>query len=784
MSCAPLVPASRECHPLPLVGLRKIGKVGGRSMPPFTVLFARLSTLSLLSALLVMGLSPGAPGVQAYGSRATGLHAQATNPAISLTGSAGPEGYSVAVSGSGFAPNRAITLLFDGSTVSTSCSTKGDGSFRYCTFTVPAAGPGTHAVTASDYNANSASTGFVLNPGISLTPSRGPVGSGAAVGGSGFAPNSRITVTLDDHHVSTACQANAVGSFSNCAFTVPDASPGAHIVTARDYSGNAPILRFYHSAMASYSVTPGASLDPEAGIVGRPVRGSGGNFQPHRILRVSFDGSRRPTTGDCPTRGSGNLPASHGCTSTRPTEAPGSHNLTVTDRTYSYTTAYTVQPGVSLSFDEGAVGSAVAVSGSGYSSLRSVFLDFGDSRVALTTSAGTACTTGASGSFNCGFHVPDATAGSHNVTAMDDNGFSDATHFNVTPSVDLPSSSGPVGGRTSVTGDGFKAKDTITVTFADQKISTDCTTDRNGNLGSCGFTVPEATVGTYKVAVSDGAHSAWTLYAVTPGGLSLNLTAGVVGSAVMLNGSNYTPNSTLAVRFDGSKVSTSGICTTDAKGNLPATNNCAFTIPATSAGPHAVTVSDGTYSGSATYTVNTALSVTPEAGPVASAAAVSGSAFAPYSPIKVTVGDSHVDTACATDAKGNLSYCAFTVPDMHVGTRTVTVKDGSGYSAAASFTVEPAISLNLPAGAVGSTITLSGSNYKAGGSLSVKFDSEELSTSCKADSSGNVSGCAFTVPAATAGDHTVKVSDGTYTGTASYTVGPSLRLIRSGSRAP
>ena len=74
------------------------------------------------------------------------------------------------------------------------------------------------------------------------------------------------------------CKANAVGSFSNCAFTVPDASPGAHIVTARDYSGNAPILRFYHSAMASYSVTPGASLDPEAGIVGRTVRVSGGNF--------------------------------------------------------------------------------------------------------------------------------------------------------------------------------------------------------------------------------------------------------------------------------------------------------------------------------------------------------------------------------------------------------------------------------------------------------------------------------------------------------------------------
>src|SRR5205085_1255358 len=118
------------------------------------------------------------------------------------------------------------------------------------------------------------------------------------------------------------------------------------------------------------------------------------------------------------------------------------------------------------------------------------------------------------------------------------------------------------------------------------------------------------------------------IFTVTPA-ISLNLIAGAVGSAVTLSGSNYTPNSTLTVTFGGAALRMSGLCTTDASGYLLASNNCAFTVPATTAGPHTVTASDGTYSGSATFTVIRAISLTPRAGVGGSAAAVSGSGFAP-----------------------------------------------------------------------------------------------------------------------------------------------------------
>ncbi|HKC76302.1 MAG TPA: hypothetical protein VKF37_19185, partial [Chloroflexota bacterium] len=87
-------------------------------MPPSNALLTRLFKLSLLCALLAMGLSPGALGVQAYNSQAMGLHAQATNPDISLTPRPANGGYRVAVSGSGFAPQSTVTLAVDGSPVS------------------------------------------------------------------------------------------------------------------------------------------------------------------------------------------------------------------------------------------------------------------------------------------------------------------------------------------------------------------------------------------------------------------------------------------------------------------------------------------------------------------------------------------------------------------------------------------------------------------------------------------------------------------------------------------
>jgi hypothetical protein len=148
---------------------------------------------------------------------------------------------------------RAVT--FDGNSVptSTSCTTDAQGSFA-CAFAVPPAPAGTHTVAASGSTANAAwatlpntaVTSYTVTPAISLTPSAGAVGSGAAVSGNGFAPNRPIAVSVDGSRVATDCVADGTGSFSSCTFTVPPVDAGPHTVTASDGSKN--------SAQATFTV--------------------------------------------------------------------------------------------------------------------------------------------------------------------------------------------------------------------------------------------------------------------------------------------------------------------------------------------------------------------------------------------------------------------------------------------------------------------------------------------------------------------------------------------------
>jgi hypothetical protein len=538
-------------------------------------------------------------------------------------------GSNIAVSGSGFEPNQDIALAFDGSSVATECSTKGDGSFRYCVVTIPAAIAGTHTVTASD-NGNSASAGYTVNPGISLTPSIGTAGSGATVSGNGFGAYAPITLSFDGNTVSSSCTANAVGSFRYCVYTVPAASAGIHTVTASDYSTNVAAVRFYHSASAGYTVTPALSLNPSAGAAGSTVTLSGSSYAPNSDITVTFDGAALTTSGICTTDASGYLLAGNNCTFTVPATTAGIHTVTVSDGTYTGSATFAVNPALSL--------------------------------------------------------IPSAGAGT------------------VIRVISLIPSAGPAGSGAAISGSGFTPSSTIALTF-DGSVTTFCTADATGNISYCAFTVPAVAAGIHTVMASDGtAYAASAIFTVTPAiftltpAISLNRIAGAVGSTVLLSGSTYTPNSTLTVTFNGAARRTSGICTTDASGYLLASNNCAFTVPAVPAGYYTVTVSDGTYSGSATFTVTRSVSLTPRAGLVDSMAAVNGSGFMPYRAIALTFGGSNVPATalggipCTTDASGRFSGCAFRIPAATVGRHTVTAWDGTG-SSSATFTVNTAIPL-------------------------------------------------------------------------------------------
>jgi hypothetical protein len=505
------------------------------------------------------------------------------------------------------------------------------------------------------------------------------VGSREAVGGAGFTPHSPITLTFDGAKVNdpTTCVTNATGGFDSCAFTIPAATSGPHTVTAWDSSGT--------SAAASYSVNSAISLNPTAGAVGSRAAVSGSGFAPHSPIALGFDDDSLPAS--CTTNAKG----SFRCAFTVPEATAGSHTVAASDATFnnSASATYTVNPVISVDSTNGTVGTTAAVSGHGFAPNKPIILTFDGSSVA------TSCVADVTGSFaSCTFTVPVAAAGTHAVTASDSSANSASAIYTITPDISLTPSAGPGDSKAAVSGRGF-APGPITVRFDGSSVATSCTADVTGSFNYCAFTVPAATAGAHTVTASNSSansapagytYSAAASYTVNPA-ISLNPSTGAAGSTVTLSGSNFKPNSTITVTFDGTVLSTSGTCTADAKGTLPASNNCAFTVPAETAGSYTMTASDGTYSGRATYTVIPAIDLTPSAGAVGSKAALSGSGFAPNDTITVSFDGSSVATSCVADANGSFSSCTFTVPTAGAGAHTVKASDSSANSARATYTI-------------------------------------------------------------------------------------------------
>src|ERR1700730_14629087 len=64
---------------------------------------------------------------------------------------------------------------------------------------------------------------------LKLTPVREIIGTHVVVTGKGYPANSKVSLT---HFVTKTCPTNSTGGITNCSFSVPNAPPGAYIITA------------------------------------------------------------------------------------------------------------------------------------------------------------------------------------------------------------------------------------------------------------------------------------------------------------------------------------------------------------------------------------------------------------------------------------------------------------------------------------------------------------------------------------------------------------------------
>lgn len=183
----------------------------------------------------------------------TGILAEATftvEAEMTVSPESAVPGDSITVYGTGFAASDDVTIDFDGSEVKTG-DTNSDGSFQL-SFKVPYKSAGSYDIVAEDDDGNEAEIDFTITSRIQLSKTAGNVGDTFTVSGSGFTPNSGISIVFVSETTTTT--ANANGEFSSTV-TVPSGQSGQQSITVSG-GGTALILVFTVDSMAPQSPQP------------------------------------------------------------------------------------------------------------------------------------------------------------------------------------------------------------------------------------------------------------------------------------------------------------------------------------------------------------------------------------------------------------------------------------------------------------------------------------------------------------------------------------------------
>lgn len=155
-----------------------------------------------------------------------------TKPTVAINPTTGPVGSSATVTGSGWVPNKAVTLNFAGAAMTVVSDANGNIA---AAMSVPAtAVVGANLVTANDGTlGNTATAATLIVPGAALTisPTEGSPGDAVTLTGTGFPGYTAIQVTFANFPISAMVLTSPLGTFS-IATTVPGVAPGAAVVAA------------------------------------------------------------------------------------------------------------------------------------------------------------------------------------------------------------------------------------------------------------------------------------------------------------------------------------------------------------------------------------------------------------------------------------------------------------------------------------------------------------------------------------------------------------------------
>ncbi|HIE17072.1 MAG TPA: hypothetical protein EYP71_02645, partial [Dehalococcoidia bacterium] len=357
-----------------------------------------------------------------------------------------------------------------------------------------------------------------------------------------------------------------------------------------------------------------------------------------------------------------------------------------------FSTEFTVIPSISISADEGTVGSKLTVSGTGFNSNESGIKILYDGNPVET-----GITANSKGSWQKTLKVPASSRGEHTIDA---EGATPATEvedlvFTILPKIEVSPSSGWVGTAVGIAGSGFGSGETnIKVTYDGATVKTGIAADGKGSWQSS-FTVPASTKGSHVVnAYGD----------ITPEGsvvpVNFNVSPGIrlepvsghlgglihVGDSLWVSGIGFEANEAgIKITFDGTLIASNIVA--DARGSWVDR----LEVPPCPRGEHIIDssgeITRAEDTAGAVIIVSPKIEISPASGAIGTEITVHGTGFARNQPITISFDEVKVATGIASDARGNFTT-SFKIPTSRAGEHTVTVTDAAGSVFAETVSVE------------------------------------------------------------------------------------------------
>lgn len=238
----------------------------------------------------------------------------------------------------------------------------------------------------------------VMELSISLT--KGVVGTEVKITGSGFDDNKSITIKFGTSPVdiSEGSEKTSSSGALTSYILVPEIAKGSYTITVTVGSDK---------ATAKFTVEPKMTISPSSGSIGDTVKVTGTGFTKSTDVTITFGGDE-VGTGETDSYGS------FEATFEVPEVAPGTHEVKAdtAKAEFTITTSVNISP-VTSQASPGYVGDKVTISGTGFKSNSDITITYTSEPVVFHT------TSEADGSFTYTLTVPPSEAGEHTITASD-----------------------------------------------------------------------------------------------------------------------------------------------------------------------------------------------------------------------------------------------------------------------------------------------------------------------------------------------------------------------------